>query len=310
MAGIWALAAALLSLVVLQFVAHDDMRLLALLNAQTVWVFLPAYLLASAALCFRRWGLAVVAAAVVVFHATSLVGSIGDAAPISRAAREAPSLRVVSANVYDKNERRDDMVRELLESDADILLVQEVTRRWDAIFEEAGFADRYPYWISEPAAGTGGQAVFSRLPFEDTEVTYSEFWPTIGVTVDVGGTPVHLVNVHLIGPAHGIDAHRRTARALESRLEAVPELRIVGGDFNATPYNETMHRFADLGLDSAHERRGRGLATTWPNGLALSPPIRLDHVLVDDGITVLHVEELRGSGSDHAPVLADLAITG
>ena len=29
-----------------------------------------------------------------------------------------------------------------------------------------------------------------------------------------------------------------------------------------------------LGLDSAHERRGRGLAVTWPNGEPILPPIR------------------------------------
>ena len=82
----------------------------------------------------------------------------------------------------------------------------------------------------------------------------------------------------------------------------------MAGDFNASPYNRTVHRIYDLGLDSAHERRGRGLAATWPNGKQPFTPVQLDHVFVDDAIAVLDIRELRGTGSDHKPVLVDLAV--
>jgi endonuclease/exonuclease/phosphatase (EEP) superfamily protein YafD len=36
--------------------------------------------------------------------------------------------------------------------------------------------------------------------------------------------------------------------------------------------------------------------------------MQLDHVLVDDALVVLDIRELRGSGSDHKPVLVDLAV--
>ena len=53
---VWIVALGYLGLVVLRFVAFDGDRL-AVLNAQTVWVFLPVYAVASAAWCFRRFAL-------------------------------------------------------------------------------------------------------------------------------------------------------------------------------------------------------------------------------------------------------------
>jgi endonuclease/exonuclease/phosphatase (EEP) superfamily protein YafD len=38
--------------------------------------------------------------------------------------------------------------------------------------------------------------------------------------------------------------------------------------------------------------------------------VRIDHVLADDALVPLHTAEGRGSGSDHRPVVVDLAVLG
>jgi endonuclease/exonuclease/phosphatase (EEP) superfamily protein YafD len=38
------------------------------------------------------------------------------------------------------------------------------------------------------------------------------------------------------------------------------------------------------------------------------PPLRLDHVLYGDAIVARAVHETEGAGSDHRPVVADLAL--
>jgi endonuclease/exonuclease/phosphatase (EEP) superfamily protein YafD len=68
------------------------------------------------------------------------------------------------------------------------------------------------------------------------------------------------------------------------------------------------HQFLDLGLHEAHERIGRPFATTWPNGLHHLPPLRLDHIFTDDSIVPVRLSEGRGRGSDHRPIIAELAI--
>ena len=149
--------------------------------------------------------------------------------------------------------------------------------------------------------------IYSRLPLSRPRIAFTEGWPTMAASVRVGERSVAIVNVHAIGPSHGIGLHDASVDVIEAVTSSLPQPRIVAGDFNATPYNRTMHRMADLGLLSAHAERGRGLATTWPNGERFSPPIRIDHVLVDPTVVVVDVRELDGAGSDHKPVLVDLA---
>ncbi|GIU87351.1 MAG: endonuclease [Acidimicrobiia bacterium] len=307
-AAIWAVAGGLALLAAAQVLAHDAVTPLTVAAAYTVWVYLPAYLVASAAACFRRYALAGVALVAVAFHALSVTASIGAAEAIPDDAWAAPRLRVLSANVYDKNPDRDRLARELLDADADVVLLQEITPAWARTLHRNGFGVRYPYSVVEAMNGSGGQAVYSRLPLHDVEVVSVARWPTITAALDVGSTRVHLANVHVVGPLHGRPIHERSAGGILRVARSLGRPRIVAGDFNATPYNRSMQRLADLGLDDAHERRGRGLAVTWPNGDELAPPIRIDHVLVDDELTVLRVAELRGHGSDHAPVLVDLAV--
>ena len=83
---------------------------------------------------------------------------------------------------------------------------------------------------------------------------------------------------------------------------------VVLGDLNASPFGSAYEDLTGPGLRGAHEAVGRGLATTWPNGAALLPPLRLDHVLISPRLRVTSVREGRGAGSDHRPVIARLAL--
>jgi endonuclease/exonuclease/phosphatase (EEP) superfamily protein YafD len=172
----------------------------------------------------------------------------------------------------------------------------------------AGFAGRYPYSARRIQLDAGGQAVFSRLPLERVQVTVQAYWPIIQASVDFHGTRITFVDVHAKGPPQGMRRHDASVDRLIELTRSLPEPRVVAGDFNASPYNRTVHRITDLGLDSAHERRGRGLVATWPNGKQPLTPVQLDHVFVDDSIAVLGIRELAGTGSDHKPVVTDLAL--
>jgi endonuclease/exonuclease/phosphatase (EEP) superfamily protein YafD len=110
---------------------------------------------------------------------------------------------------------------------------------------------------------------------------------------------------------HHFERHRRMTREITGLVRAglgtgLPT--IVAGDFNATQYNHWVGRLGELGLQSAHEARGRPLATTWPNGRRAVPPLRLDHVLLTGELFPLAVGEGDGAGSDHRPVVVDVAV--
>ena len=303
---VWIVTGGLAALVLARFVAWDDNKYLASINAQTPLLFLPAYLVAAAAWCFRRFALAIVATVIVAFHVWAVAPTIGSVDPVAGDAE----LRVVTANLRYSNPTPEALATELLAVDADVLLVQELTPEWVAVFDGAGFAREYPFSFVRQRDDRGsGMGLYSRLPLTRPRIAFVESWPTMTASVRVDGADVALVNVHAIGPPHGIGLHDGSVDVIEAIATSLPSPRVVAGDFNATPYNRTMHRMADLGLVSAHAERGRGLATTWPNGERRTPPIRLDHVLVDPSVDVVDVRELDGTGSDHKPVLADLAFS-
>jgi endonuclease/exonuclease/phosphatase (EEP) superfamily protein YafD len=305
---VWIVTGVLAALVLARFMAWDDKAYLAAINAQTPLLFLPAYVVAASAWCFRRMALAIVATAIVAFHVWAVAPTIGSADSVAQTAVE---LRVVSANVRYSNPTPEKLATELLATDADVLLVQELTPEWVDAFRAAGLEREYRFSFVRQRDDRGsGMGIYSRLPLNRPRIAFTGGWPTMAASVRVGDRSVAIVNVHAIGPSHGIGLHDESVDVIEAVTSSLPHPRIVAGDFNATPYNRTMHRMADLGLVSAHAERGRGLATTWPNGERLSPPVRIDHVLVDPTLVVVDVRELEGAGSDHKPVLVDLAFGG
>jgi len=48
---------------------------------------------------------------------------------------------------------------------------------------------------------------------------------------------------------------------------------------------------------------------TGPGSIAILPPVtRLDHVLTRNGLDVTRIRTGRGRGSDHRPLVADIAV--
>ncbi len=131
----------------------------------------------------------------------------------------------------------------------------------------------------------------------------------ITATVVLGGRRIHLGGVHPVAPLETFDRNQRAQQAITKVARNLPRPRILVGDLNATPYNRWFDELLDLGLRDAHESVGRPFATTWPNGQRHVPPLLLDHLLADPTVVPVAVREGRGTGSDHRPIIVDLAIT-
>jgi endonuclease/exonuclease/phosphatase (EEP) superfamily protein YafD len=80
------------------------------------------------------------------------------------------------------------------------------------------------------------------------------------------------------------------------------------GDFNATQFSRVYRQLQEGGLRSAHEDRGRGTATTWPNLDFPFPLIRIDQVLLSPEVACISIEEGDVPGSDHRSLIVDLAV--
>ncbi len=305
---VWVVLLGLLALVVARVVVFDDRRVLMLANAYTPWIYLPAYLVFAAAVCFRARALAVVAAAVLAAHLAWVLTPVFRTDSIPIAAAQAPRVRVVSSNLMYDNSDVTPLLTEIAGFDADVIVLQEVTPAWWAAVQANGLLTTHPHHIEQPRVGAGGMAILSRAPFRDSAIRYADGVPVVTATIVVGSEPLSFVGVHVVAPNQDFARNRRQQRLVTKLVARTSRPRVVTGDFNATPYNRWFGELLDLGLREAHEGVGQPFATTWPNGRRPLIPVRIDHVFADSTLVPLEVEQGRGTGSDHRPIVADFAV--
>lgn len=306
----WLLIVPLAVLLLARLVAPDRGMLSIAVAALTPYLFLPAYPLALAARWKRRWALASVALVVAGFHASCVAPSLLPGPRLPDDVADRPALRLVSANLLMVNSDTDGLALEILAADPDVILVQEYSSRWNESFARHGILDAYPQAIGVVRDDSFGTAILSRLPLEDAEVVDVHGLPMTRATVVVGDRRLRLLNVHTLPPRTPEYTVTWRAQMAWLRDEILVESRplAVVGDFNATQHFRRYKQLLLSGVVSAHELRGRGWATTFPNGVFPLPPMRLDHALISPDLTCIAIGEGEGAGSDHRPLIIDLAL--
>jgi endonuclease/exonuclease/phosphatase (EEP) superfamily protein YafD len=220
----------------------------------------------------------------------------------------------MTINVHASNTRYDDVRAEIERLEPDIVFLPENTDRWAAGL--APLRARYPYVIDGKSSSVFSLFLFSRLPLSDASIIrlpQPDGFPAIVARLCEEGADNDMACVRLIGihPPPPLSAEWAAER--DAALNAVAALiagpdadrTILLGDFNCTPWSPV---FRDLvtatGLRST--ATGAGLTPTWfsrwlPLGLVI------DHILVGSAIETQRHDVGRDVGSDHFPVIADLA---
>ena len=308
----WVVTAPLAGLAAARLAGEDRHPLLSMANAGTPFVYLPAWGAAAVGVKERQAALVAVAGTVALAHAVWTAPELRPARPVPPEAESAPRVRVATANIRFPRRNSIPLGEELAAVDADVLLLQELSHEHLAMIKSAGTFDPYPWSYVDARAGSFGAGIWSRYPLSDGETWEPGGLPMVKATLEVDGTPVRILNVHCKAPMRRrwIPIWKAQLADLEAEVRSSPTPAIVAGDFNSTFGHAPFRRLlAGAGLRSAHVDAGRGLAVTWPRGGRILPPLfRIDHVLMTDGIAVRGVREGRGSGSDHRPVIADLAV--
>jgi endonuclease/exonuclease/phosphatase (EEP) superfamily protein YafD len=311
-AGSWVVVSGLLLVIVARLAIPDRVLLLIWANAYTFWIYQPAYLVAAFAGLAARWRLLAAAGVVVAFHLAWILPDYRSAQQIPAQAYDAPRLRLMTANVYFGNVDNSGIAAEVGEVDPDILFLQEYGPRMEQALRDSGVADRYPYVKVANENQYFGTALYSKLPLTEVTVVRAGGRPYIRGTIEVGEHAIHLYDIHATSPGLGANIASSWNEGWADITETLRddgEMLIAAGDFNMDQQHRWYRELKRAGFISAHEERGRGNATTWPKGRKL-PPIRIDQVFHSTGIVCLSIREGHGEGSDHRPVIAELAITG
>jgi endonuclease/exonuclease/phosphatase family metal-dependent hydrolase len=234
----------------------------------------------------------------------------------------AAGFRLVTANLLLINRRMPRLTAELLADGADVIVLQELTARHLEALRAGGLLERFGYHLTDPRPHWNGSALLSRWPLRDARVLEFAGAPMCAADVLTPDGPVHIVAVHAMNPAgRGQLAPWRRQHELLAEHAATRDVPVVlAGDYNATVHQRPMRALLASGLrDAFAEPRaaaagwspvtGRRTGMTWPCWRSpLLPVMRLDHVLVGEGIAVRGLGRAGSAGSDHLRLIADLQL--
>jgi len=220
-------------------------------------------------------------------------------------------LRVVSYNILASNRRFDDVIDFIRASDADVVILHEVTRRWEGVIEEA--SETFDDWGYEVTEARAPGDLFGSLVLAPTGTRVESFGfgltdpRAIEILLPDG---VAMLAIHPLSPYNEFRAEQNN-RQLQFAADWAADQdgpTIVVGDFNATPWSYPFrHLMSSANL--LNSERGFGLELSYPaNGNPLLR-IPIDHLLHSDELAVVNRQLGPAMGSDHFPLTVDLALS-
>jgi endonuclease/exonuclease/phosphatase (EEP) superfamily protein YafD len=227
-------------------------------------------------------------------------------ASAAMAARSGPTIKLLSANVLFENRSATRLLEIVRAESPDVVLLLEYTPEWAQMIGE--LRTDYPHHVEVPARGAFGLALFSRYELDGATAFTLDEKPAVEASVRTPSGPLELIGVHLFSPTSPSRSEMRN-RQLDDLAALVAQVSgplAVLGDFNITPYSPFFQDWiARTGLTDT--RHGRAVSPSWPAQLPLVA-IPIDHCAVSHEVTVLAHRRLPPFGSDHYPILAELAL--
>ncbi|MBT2531558.1 endonuclease/exonuclease/phosphatase family protein [Arthrobacter sp. ISL-48] len=213
------------------------------------------------------------------------------------------------------------IVRLVRENGVGLLTIQEHSQGLQDRLSVEGLDTLLPVRVSDPTDDAGGYAVYSRYPLElvgllpDTSFKM----PTVRLTAGANGSVavLEVTTVHAFPPVDDRVSQWRKDLAAVGRVAERAGNTLLIGDFNAT-YDDA--EFQDIlarrqagngaGMIDVAAASGSRLVPTWPMDGQPLPGITIDHLVTSAGLGSSGYEVHKVAGTDHAAVLATLAIPG
>jgi endonuclease/exonuclease/phosphatase (EEP) superfamily protein YafD len=258
------------------------------------------------ALLLRLRRAALAAGALALVNLALVAGPPQDLVPTAVAAGPSEPVRVLLVNVEVGNEHYADLVRVVDEVAPDVIGVTELDPAWAR--ELTRRLPEFSHRLVVPQDDAYGIGVFSKLPLDDAHVERfpaADGPPTIVTGLEpAGAEAMTLVVTHVHTPFAG-SIHERHLHALADARPRLGARLAVCGDFNTVPWAAAFRRLAETGLTDVYDGNVPGYS--WPTW---NPLLRLpvDNCLVGGGLRVAAHEHGSDIGSDHYPLIVDLAV--
>ncbi|WP_156963275.1 endonuclease/exonuclease/phosphatase family protein [Bifidobacterium stellenboschense] len=294
------------------------------LVSATPWFMVMSVVALMCALASRRFVVALVAVATLAVNVWWQMPFFRTTEPLTRAADAATGqahaivgdayARVMTCNVYKGRADAQAIVDAVRDERVEVLALQETTDAFVAALEDAGIGDYLPYSKVASSDGVYGNGLWSATPLvgpANDDVNSSASFMPGGTVSFAGGARIRFVSVHTTAPVPGYWGQWKRALDELGAMKAHTDTRYVFmGDFNATYDHAPFRDFLGDRFRDGARMAGRGFTFTWPADRGLLPPrfAGIDHVVVDQGIVAGRFKVLPIAGSDHAALLATLAV--
>src|SRR6266849_865921 len=245
--------------------------------------------------------------------------------PLSRAqpSSQESSFRVLSYNVWFANRGADAIRAEVERANAQIVLLQAVNTRAYAVLEGEPFV----HWHTLRLARL---AIASQFPISEHQLFEdASGGPFARFTLETPLGAIDLYSVHTISPrgalsrfqmfrqwvppeSDRLDASLNTQLREQQIRRLVEEAHkskhpvLIAGDINL-PVLSRLEREYLRDFRDAFDDAGSGFGYTFPTIARIGPWMRIDRILAGPGLRFLRFFVGGGEGSDHSPVVADVA---
>ena len=263
-----------------------------------------ALVAAAGAAGLRRIGLVDLALLAATANLAVVVPDLsGSRTPARPGARP---VRLLSINVLTRNRDHAAVARLIEATRPDVVVLLEVDPAWvDGLAPAlAGFAGR----LVETRPDNFGLAIHARRPFAAAAIELAEGVPYAVVQLDAAAGGLTVIAAHPVPPVTGGAARAQRAQLdrIADHVRALPGPRVLVGDLNLTPWSSGFARLrARSGLRDS--RAGFGVQATFPSELGWAG-IPIDHALVSAEVAVTGRRVGPAVGSDHRPIVVDLAV--
>jgi vancomycin resistance protein VanJ len=325
--------AAMIIYLPLYFVIKDRFWLLAFINNGFIYTFLPLLVILPLGVVMRRRWVIIPG---VIIAIIAIVRVAPYFTPKFSAPPSGPTLSIITLDVDVNNPDLDAIKNWILESSADVIVLQRVNTFFIRTGQLSGSSIRYPFQHGVFFSDVPwGNFILSRYPIRKIDKLNIDRGSSIAMQqryeIDVNGQIVAVYNVNFAYPTtpDGLPRIRvpGNIQFLETMMRYDPVMRdsqirafldliqnekqpfVVAGDFNMGDQTQIYGEIARQMRDSFREV-GFGLGATWAvsggDGLfarLTSPLFRVDYMWHGDGLRTVSISRgPRNLGSDHLPL--------
>lgn len=269
-------------------------------------VFSVSLLAAVFALVLRRWKALGALITTAVLLGLLLTPLWRPALP--RPASDAQVTRVYFDNIYWKNHDIASAAASVAKARPDVVAMAEFSDAQAAGTEQIlkGLPHRIFAWANPRFRGHPRAVIASRYPLTPLGRAYDGPYESLAARVHAPDGDFRLVVIHLTRPwpfRHEGELARQL-QVLSAGVKGQPnEPTLIVGDFNATASGALLTRFRrDTGFASAPALTG-----DWPANLPDPFRIAIENAFVGHGLTVARRRLGPFSGSDHRPIIVEVA---